>query len=167
MKKITFVPDFPFAASAFLAGYMMVFALFYQHVMGFEPCARCIEIRIIVALLFIVSTVATFVNKLWLRRFTIAAIFLGYGAIFQRNWELFKYDLGLNDTSSTACSFDPGIAGALGLDRVLPSFFEVRALCEGTPSIFFNSMPMSSALAIISIICPLIIFHIYRTVRVK
>jgi len=164
-KKIVFVSDYPFALAAFFAAYMMVFALFYQHVLGYEPCELCIHIRMIVAVMFALSTIATFWSWKPFRRFTIASIFLAYAFIFERNWSLLMHDLGLSDAAS--CGPVASLPEWMPLDVWMPKFFAIEAVCGSTPPVFFDTIPMSTVLGMISIICPLLVFHVYRTVRDK
>lgn len=122
--------------TALLGITLLVVALYYQHVLGEEPCQVCIHIRI------------------WIAGFTVLSGFMlalpsgnalnivGHGAntvLMAGLWErcLFLLDVE-NGNATSSCNFFLGFPDWFALDKWFPEIFEVRNLCSFTPELLFG-----------------------------
>ena len=121
-------------AAASLA--MLVIALYYQYVLGEEPCQVCIQARLwVFALLLVSMTLAALPKNRVLRlsgNLLALACALGLG---ERAWFLYQLENGIGNGS---CEFQLGMPDWFAIDQWFPSLFEVRNLCSFTPEMLFG-----------------------------
>jgi disulfide bond formation protein DsbB len=115
---------------------MLVIALYYQYVLGEEPCQVCIQARLwVFALLLVSMTLATFPkNRLWSLAGSLLALACATG-LGERAWFLYQLENGIGNGS---CEFQLGMPDWFAIDQWLPSLFEVRNLCSFTPEMLFG-----------------------------
>jgi protein dithiol:quinone oxidoreductase len=120
-------------------------ALFYQHVLGDEPCELCIYTRVwilciaLVAILGLICRHMRWVSGLFYLALVALTVGLGFDV-----WTLLSIDY--NWPLSGACSFQANFPSWLPLDVWAPALFEVRNLCQPTPFLIFG-ITMADALA--------------------
>lgn len=131
-------------------------ALYYQYVLGDEPCQVCIHIRIWVAAFTLLALVMCVLPRIkWLE-------LLGHGLIvgsmigfFERSKYLYDVEMGRGEGS---CEFFLGFPEWFALDKWLPFIFEVRNLCGFTPNMPWgltmaeSLLSMSVGLLVVSVI---------------
>ena len=132
-------------AAASLA--MLVIALYYQYVLGEEPCQVCIQARLwVFALLLVSMTTATLPeNRLWGLSGNLLALACAVG-LGERAWFLYQLENGIGNGS---CEFQLGMPDWFAIDQWLPSLFEVRNLCSFTPEMLFG-LSMAEGLLLIA-----------------
>ena len=132
-------------AAASLA--MLVIALYYQYVLGEEPCQVCIQARLwVFALLLVSMTLAALPKNRVLRLYgnlLALACALGLG---ERAWFLYQLENGIGNGS---CEFQLGMPDWFAIDQWFPSLFEVRNLCSFTPEMLFG-LSMAEGLLLIA-----------------
>jgi disulfide bond formation protein DsbB len=132
-------------AAASLA--MLVIALYYQYVLGEEPCQVCIQARLwVFALLLVSMTLAALPKNRVLRlsgNLLALACALGLG---ERAWFLYQLENGIGNGS---CEFQLGMPDWFAIDQWFPSLFEVRNLCSFTPEMLFG-LSMAEGLLLIA-----------------
>ncbi|MEM1111375.1 MAG: disulfide bond formation protein B [Pseudomonadota bacterium] len=122
-------------------------ALYYQYVLGDEPCQVCIHVRIWVAGFTLVGLIMLVLPSTpWL---TLVGQALTLACTVGL-WERCKYLLDLeNGKGDGACSFFLGFPDWFALDRWIPFLFEVRNLCGFTPEMPFG-ISMAQYLIVVS-----------------
>jgi disulfide bond formation protein DsbB len=132
-------------AAASLA--MLVIALYYQYVLGEEPCQVCIQARLwVFALLLVSMTLAALPKNRVLRlsgNLLALACALGLG---ERARFLYQLENGIGNGS---CEFQLGMPDWFAIDQWFPSLFEVRNLCSFTPEMLFG-LSMAEGLLLIA-----------------
>lgn len=126
---------------------MLGVALYYQHVLGDEPCEVCIHIRIWVAAFTLLSTL-----MLMLPSKKIVSI-IGHllntvmiTGLLERCLYLLKVENGQADSS---CNFYLDFPNWFALDKWFPEIFEVRNLCSFSPELLLG-ITMTDGLIFIS-----------------
>ena len=112
---------------------LLAVALYYQHALGDEPCQVCIQARLWVVALLLVSMVGLALPQggagQWLALALAMASCVGLG---ERGWFLYLLENGRGDGS---CEFQLGMPEWFAVDRWFPDLFEVRNLCSFTPNL--------------------------------
>ena len=122
-------------------------ALYYQYVLDEMPCVLCIQVRLWVAALIILSLLA-----LWLRRsgFTnVLAHLLGLviaAGLLERSYQLLGTERGF---VVGECGFDLGLPAWFAPDVWFPAMFQVETTCGYTPELLFG-ISMAEALIVLS-----------------
>ena len=126
---------------------MLLVALYYQYSLGEEPCQVCIQARLwVVALLLVSICAACLPNQPGIRLGgNVLALFCA-GALGERAWFLYQLENGIGNGS---CEFQLGMPDWFAIDRWLPSLFEVRNLCSFTPEMPFG-LSMAEGLLLIA-----------------
>ena len=111
-------------------------ALYWQYVVGDEPCQICIHVRVWVAAFTLLGLVFLCLPRnRWLY---LAGHALAIGAMVGL-WERCRYLLDVeNGKGESSCSFFLGFPDWFALDRWMPWMFEVRNLCGFTPEMWFG-----------------------------
>lgn len=126
---------------------MLVIALYYQYALGEEPCQVCIQARLwVFALLLLSMAIATLPENRHLRlagNLLALTCTVGLG---ERAWFLYQLENGIGNGS---CEFQLGMPDWFAIDQWFPSLFEVRNLCSFTPEMLFG-LSMAEGLLLIS-----------------
>ena len=127
---------------------MLVVALIYQHLLGERPCLLCIQIRLWVSLLVLVSFAGLLVrqNKLMnsIAHSLVEMISLGF---VERSYQLLGTERGFIFSD---CGFDLGLPAWFAIDQWLPSVYYVQTACGYTPELIFG-ITMAEALMLFSV----------------
>lgn len=122
-------------------------ALYYQYVLELQPCALCIQVRIWVMALIIVSLAA-----IWIRRNAymnllahMLTVVIAIG-LLERSYQLLGTERGFTFSD---CGLDLGLPAWFALDSWLPAMFKVQTSCGYTPELLFG-ITMAEALIVIS-----------------
>lgn len=115
---------------------MLCVALYYQHVLGDEPCEVCIHIRIwvvaftMLSILMLVLPSKKFISIIGHLFTTVMLI-----GFLERCLYISKVEKGLvNDI----CSFYLDFPNWFALDKWFPEIFEVRNLCSFSPELILG-----------------------------
>lgn len=111
-------------------------ALYYQYVLGFQPCVVCIQVRILLVVCLLVSLAGLCWRQHAAARIAaLLTLLISYIALIERSWELLGTERGFIMGS---CSFDLGLPNWLAVDQWLPFLFKVQTTCGYTPEIAFG-----------------------------
>ena len=119
------------------AGFSMLgVALFYQYVLGDEPCEVCVHVRIWVSGITLLSLLmlAIPLNKAT----TVVGNLITAGmatGLLERSIYLYRVE---NGDANSACSFYLNFPDWFALDKWLPAVFEVRNLCSFSPELIWG-----------------------------
>ena len=130
-----------------LGVFMELVALYFQYVVGDEPCQICIHTRIWVAAFTLLALVMLFlpVNKITRLAGHVLAVIAMLGF-----WERCQYLLDVeNGKGEGSCQFFLGFPDWFALDKWMPFMFEVRNLCGFTPEMFWG-ISMAQMLIVVS-----------------
>lgn len=143
---------------------LMSTALFYQHVLGERPCLLCIQVRLWISLLIIVSLIGllTISNKLVLLVMHSFTVFIAI-ALVERSYQLLGTERGFVFGD---CGFDLGLPGWFALDQWLPSVYYVQTSCGYTPEIIFG-ITMAEALMLFSVVLLLFSVSVFSATLIK
>lgn len=120
-------------------------ALYYQYILGDEPCQVCIHIRIWVAAFTLLALVMSLLPKFKLLDLLGRSLTLGsMVGFFERSKYLYDVEMGRGEGS---CEFFLGFPEWFALDKWFPFIFEVRNLCGFTPDMIWGLSMSESLLA--------------------
>ncbi|VAW59355.1 hypothetical protein MNBD_GAMMA08-1972 [hydrothermal vent metagenome] len=123
-------------------------ALIYQHVFEELPCVVCIQIRLWISLLIVLSA-----GGLWLREKPSLnllmqwAIVLTSAGFVERSYLLLGTERGF---IFGACGFDVGLPSWFAVEQWLPWLYQVETSCGYTPELLFG-ITMAEALIALSV----------------
>jgi len=122
---------------AFISGISLLGgALIYQHVLGERPCLLCIQIRLWLSLLILVSFAGLFVlNNRVINSVAHMLMALVAVGLTERSYQLLGTERGFVFGD---CGFDLGLPAWLALEEWLPSVYYVHTSCGYTPEIVFG-----------------------------
>lgn len=125
---------------------LLTVALYYQYVLGDEPCQVCIHARLwVVALTLIALLMIAAPQKTALRIAANAGVLVASVGLTERARYLYRLENGIGDGS---CQFQLGMPDWFAIDRWMPWLFEVRNLCSFTPEMLFGLSMAESLMAI-------------------
>lgn len=138
-------------AIAFLGTGLFGAALYWQHVLGEDPCQVCVHARLWVLAIAFVGIIMALVP-----RTTIISV-LGHlsllGSAFglgERAYYLYEIE---NFRGDGSCEFTLGMPYWFAVDRWLPSLFEVRNICSYTPTVAFGISMAEILIAVSLLLC--------------
>ena len=115
---------------------LLAVALYYQYVLGDEPCQICIHARLWVAAFTLIALfMSAAPQKIALRVTANAGVLLASVGLTERARYLYRLENGIGDGS---CQFQLGMPDWFAVDRWMPWLFEVRNLCSFTPEMLFG-----------------------------
>ena len=123
-------------------------ALFYQHVLDERPCLLCIQIRLWVSLLVLVSFAGLLAwrNKVMNSIAHVSVVLVAIGLV-ERSYQLLGTERGFIFGD---CGFELGLPYWFAIDQWLPSVYYVETSCGYTPEIVFG-ITMAEALMLFSV----------------
>lgn len=109
-------------------------ALYFQYVVGDEPCVLCVHVRIWVAAFILVGLFGLALRKSHrLRQISNLLSVAAAIGFLERSWETLATERGWSESS---CAMNAGLPAWFDLERWLPAIFEVRDACGFTPYVF-------------------------------
>ena len=127
-------------------------ALFYQHVLDELPCVLCIQVRLLMLALILVSLAAVFIRRFqWLNATAHLLTVLVAALLLERSYQLLGTERGFTFGD---CGMDLGLPSWLALESWFPAVFQVQTSCGYTPELLFG-VSMAEALIVFS---PLFLF---------
>ena len=122
-------------------------ALFYQYVIEEMPCALCIQVRLWMAALIIVSLLVMILCRV---RFVsllghVLTVVIAAG-LLDRAYQLLGTERGF---AVGDCGFDLGLPAWFSPDKWFPAIFQVETSCGYTPELLFG-ISMAEALIVFS-----------------
>ncbi len=136
-------------AAAMVTGMaLLAVALFFQHVLGERPCLMCIQVRLWVSLLVLVSFMGLLTRRYRLLNAVphLLMILVAVGLV-ERSYQLLGTERGFVFSD---CGFELGLPAWFAIDQWLPAVFYVETACGYTPEIIFG-ITMAEALMVFSV----------------
>lgn len=111
---------------------MNAFALYLQHIVGLEPCVKCIDQRIALYLVSIMAFLTSAIKPLGVsfnvfKQFTFAALF--YASYLSIDHYLLTID---PNPFAMSCSLEPNLPSWLPLHHWIPELFSAHGMCGET-----------------------------------
>lgn len=126
---------------------LLVVALFYQYQLEELPCVVCIQVRLWISLIVIVSLAGlVFRRTVWLNVSLQMAILLSVIGLAERSYLLLGTERGFIFGD---CGFDAGLPAWFAIEQWLPWIYQVETSCGYTPEIIFG-VTMAEALMLLS-----------------
>jgi len=123
-------------------------ALVYQYVFEELPCVVCIQIRLWVSLLVIVSFFGLWLrNRRWPNIVTQFGVVLIAMGLIERSYLLLGTERGFVFAD---CGFDTGLPAWFAIEQWLPWMYQVETSCGYTPELLFG-VTMAEALMLLSV----------------
>ncbi|ORT52739.1 hypothetical protein ST37_00030 [Vibrio sp. qd031] len=116
---------------------MELFGLFTQYILGFEPCANCVQIRLFILFIGVAGILHLFAQGNAVAKIsTLLLAMAGAGLSL-----LFSWDNHLVETGQklSTCGFGSPFPSFLPLDIWMPVMFEAKGPC-GTPSPLYGNI---------------------------
>jgi len=126
---------------------LLVAALYFQFVREELPCLMCIQVRLLITLLILVSLAG-----LWLRRnrvmnlITQLSTVLVFAGLVERSYMLLGTERGFVFAD---CGFSLGLPAWFAVEDWLPWLYRVETSCGYTPEVIFG-ITMAEALMVLS-----------------
>ena len=130
---------------------LLAVALYYQHVLGDEPCQVCIHARLwVVAFTLIALVMLVTSQHRVLRVVANIGVVIACAGLTERARYLYRLENGIGDGS---CQFRLGMPDWFAVDQWMPWLFEVRNLCSFTPTMLFGLSMAESLMGIGALLC--------------
>ena len=126
-------------------------ALYYQYVLGDEPCQVCIHARLwVIAFTLIALVMLTTPQHRLIRVVANTAVLIACAGLTERARYLYRLENGIGDGS---CQFQLGMPRWFAVDQWMPWLFEVRNLCSFTPTMLFGLSMAESLMGLGAVLC--------------
>ena len=136
-----------------LGSSLLVAALYWQYVLGDDPCQVCIQARLWAVSIGLVGAFMLMLPDTLLYRLAGFALTLLTGAgMGERAFYLYEIE---NFRGDGSCEFTLGMPSWFAVDQWFPALFEVRNICSYTPEIAFGVSMAEALLGISAIVCVL------------
>ena len=123
-------------ALAIAGSALLAVALYYQYVLGDEPCQVCIHARLWVVAFTLIALVMLITSQhRVLRVVANIGVVVACAGLTERARYLYRLENGIGDGS---CQFQLGMPDWFAVDQWMPWLFEVRNLCSFTPEMLFG-----------------------------
>ena len=138
-------------ALAIAGSALLAVALYYQYVLGDEPCQVCIHARLwVVAFTLIALVMLVTSQRRILRVVANIGVVIACAGLTERARYLYRLENGIGDGS---CQFQLGMPYWFAVDQWMPWLFEVRNLCSFTPTMLFGLSMAESLMGIGALLC--------------
>ena len=128
---------------------LLVAALYFQFVLEELPCLLCIQVRLLITLLLLVSVVGlTTLKYRVINIMTHLATVLIAGGLAERSYQLLGTERGFVFGD---CGFNLGLPAWFAIEEWLPWLYRVETSCGYTPEILFG-ITMAEALMAMSVL---------------
>ena len=134
-----------------LSSSLLAAALYWQYVIGDDPCQVCIQARLWAVALGLVGALMLLLPESPLTRLSgLVLTFIASAGMGERAYYLYEIE---NFRGDGSCEFTLGMPSWFAVDQWFPALFEVRNICSYTPEIAFG-VSMAEALIVIAfVIC--------------
>ena len=144
----------------YIAGglFSLFVALYHQHILEEQPCLLCIQVRLLISLLVIVSFAGLLTrNSKVINSFAHLSIVLIAAVLAERSYQLLGTERGFVFGD---CGFNLGLPAWFAIDEWLPSLYRVETSCGYTPELIF-AITMAEALMVMSVVLLLVSFCVF------
>jgi len=137
---------------------LLAAALYFQFVREELPCLMCIQVRLLISLLVIVSFAGLFFrgNKVISSVAHLSLILIAVG-LTERSYQLLGTERGFVFGD---CGFNLGLPTWLAVEEWIPWLYRVETSCGYTPEIIFG-ITIAEALMVMSVLLLLVSFCVF------
>ncbi len=137
---------------------LLLSALYFQWVAEELPCLMCIQVRLLISLLIIVSSVAMLVrgNRVLNSVAHLSAVFIAV-ALTERSYQLLGTERGFVFGD---CGFSLGLPAWFAIEDWIPWLYRVETSCGYTPEIIFG-ITIAEVLMLMSAVFLLLSFCVF------
>ena len=136
-----------------LGSSLLAAALYWQYVLGDDPCQVCIQARLWAVGIGLVGAFMLMLPDTLLYRLAGFALTLLTGAgMGERAFYLYEIE---NFRGDGSCEFPLGMPSWFAVDQWFPALFEVRNICSYTPEIVFGVSMAEALIGIAAAVCVL------------
>lgn len=130
---------------------LLAAALYWQYVLGDDPCQVCIQARLwAVALGLIGAVMLLLPESLFTRLPGLILAFIASAGMGERAYYLYEIE---NFRGDGSCEFTLGMPSWFAVDQWFPALFEVRNICSYTPEIAFGISMAEALIGIALVVC--------------
>ena len=130
---------------------LLAAALYWQYVIGDDPCQVCIQARLWAVALGVLGAVMLLLpESLFTRLAGLILAFIASVGMGERAYYLYEIE---NFRGDGSCEFTLGMPSWFAVDQWLPALFEVRNICSYTPEIAFGISMAEALMAIAFAVC--------------
>ena len=133
-------------------------ALYFQHALEELPCLMCIQVRLLISLLVLVSCAALLLqgSRVMSSLAHLSVVFIAV-SLTERSYQLLGTERGFVFSD---CGFDLGLPAWFAIEEWLPWLFRIETSCGYTPEIVFG-ITMAEALMVMSVGLLLLSFCVF------
>ena len=130
---------------------LLAAALYWQYVIGDDPCQVCIQARLwAVALGLLGAVMLLLPESLFTRLAGFILAFIASAGMGERAYYLYEIE---NFRGDGSCEFTLGMPSWFAVDQWVPALFEVRNICSYTPEIAFGVSMAEALMGIAFVVC--------------
>lgn len=130
---------------------LLAAALYWQYVIGDDPCQVCIQARLWAVALGLVGAMMLLLPEGFLSRFSgLILAFITSAGMGERAYYLYEIE---NFRGDGSCEFTLGMPSWFAVDQWFPALFEVRNICSYTPEIAFGVSMAEALMGIAFVVC--------------
>ena len=128
---------------------LLATALYFQFVREELPCLMCIQIRMLISLLVIVSFAGLLTrdNRVMNMLANLSVVIIG-ASFTERSYQLLGTERGFVFGD---CGFDLGLPGWFAIEQWMPWMYQVETSCGYTPEVLFG-ITMAEMLMVLSVL---------------
>ncbi len=124
-------------------------ALFYQFVLGDDPCVLCVHVRAWVLGIGLAAALGLLLRKSWVGLMIANLVTLGFAAgLLERSYQVLGAERGFTDG---VCSMNANFPAWLPLDQWLPAVFKPLESCGFTPWVIPDLVSMAEVLIVVAV----------------
>ena len=137
---------------------LLAAALYWQYVIGDDPCQVCIQARLWAVALGLVGAVMLLLPESLLTRLAgLILAFIASAGMGERAYYLYEIE---NFRGDGSCEFTLGMPSWFAVDQWFPALFEVRNICSYTPEIAFGISMAEALMGIAFVVCTVILLAV-------
>lgn len=144
---------------------LMAAALYWQYVVGDDPCQVCIQARLWAVSMGLVGALMLSIPDTLLTRLSgLALTFMTSAGMGERAYYLYEIE---NFRGDGSCEFTLGMPPWFAVDRWFPALFEVRNICSYTPEIAFGISMAEALIGIACVVCGLVLLGLGLALKAR
>ena len=137
---------------------LLVVALSYQYILDELPCVLCVQIRLWISLLIVISIIAVLIHRYrTLNSIAHLSVVVTAIALTERSYQLLGTERGFIFGD---CGFTSGLPSWFPIEEWLPWLYRIETSCGYTPEIIFG-ITMAEMLMVLSVF--LLVFSFFVT----
>ena len=134
-----------------LGSALLAAALYWQYVIGDDPCQVCIQARLwAVALGLLGAVMLLLPESLFTRLAGLILALIASAGMGERAYYLYEIE---NFRGDGSCEFTLGMPSWFAVDQWFPALFEVRNICSYTPEIALGVSMAEALIGIAFVVC--------------